>query len=171
MYCIECGNEIEEGSTKCSKCGHIVEVNTSKDETNDNISTDNNEVINAVEEEIIASQNNNSEVINNSTNKYDFASNGLLAGSVIFPPLGIVNYFSAKKEFPNKAMLTLKAAIIGIVIYLIATLVFIFLIIPIINRYALKLECEVNTPGSKYNMQTYTCVHPDGSMEVKMPKK
>ncbi len=150
MYCIKCGNEIPENAVICPSC---------------------NTPIKKKEEVIVNNSGQNAGRVNtNSTLSYDSGTKGIATLGLLLPPIGIVFYFLTKKDTPNRAKTALKGAIFGIVTYSLAAVIFIFFVLPIEKKYALKYQCVTNTPGSTYNYQTYTCTHPDGTEIQTIPK-
>lgn len=153
MFCSNCGEDIPEGQNVCPSCGASI----------------NNPVPNATN--TVTTPINNPESVNTTVvNSFDVPTKGLGALSLIFPPIGFVFYFISKKETPNRAKAALQGAWFGFVTYAVAALLFIFAILPIVKRYALKYQCVTNTPGAVYDYKTYTCTHPDGKEVQIMPK-
>ena len=142
MFCLNCGNEINDNDKVCHYCGKETSVQL---------------------EEEIAKEENKEVVKTYSNDSYDKTTKGMAAGSLLMPPFGIAYYFMSKKDFPNKAHGALEASIFGLVTYTIAALIFVFLVLPIEKNYILKYECEKSVPGSVYTYSTHTCKRPDGS--------
>lgn len=175
MFCVNCGNEIDEGAKFCSNCGHAV------GNTNENIEDNSNNVVNEpisendVSEENLANNNidnsdNNNNNVKSVSNDYDKTSKGLATGALLLPPFGLAYYFMSKKDFPNKAHGALEASIFGIVTYTVAALLFVFVVLPIEKQYIIKYECEKSTPGAVYYNDTHICKKPDGSEYKKFYK-
>lgn len=172
MFCVNCGNEVNEGSKFCSNCGQAI-----NNETTPNLNDVQNNTNNITNFKI--NENNNANINNlningnnniNTSNNFDTPSKGLSTGALLLPPLGIAYYFLSKKDFPNKAHGALEASIFGIVTYTVAALIFIFIILPIEKQYIIKYECEKSIPGSVYYDDTHTCKRPDGSEYKKFYK-
>lgn len=147
MYCIKCGGEIPEGSDFCPNC------NTPMVKKEEPVSVEPDNLIQ-----------------NESYKPYDTSTKGMAATGFFLPPVGIIFFFLAKKDTPIRAKTALEGAIFGIVTYALAAVIFIYLVLPVEKKYAIKYQCEKNTPGAVYNYATYTCNHPDGT-EIKIIPK
>lgn len=163
MFCVNCGNEIDESVKFCPNCGHACS-HEGNEVTNENVQNT------VTQEDVNVDTNVNNTIngnVNNSTsveeNVYDCPTKGLSAGSLILPPLGLAYYFLSKKDFPNKAHGALEASIFGLVAYTLAAVMFIFIVLPVEKQYIVKYECEKGNIGAVYDKTTQTCKRADGS--------
>ncbi len=143
MFCINCGAEINDNLTECPNCKIKFQ--------------NNNELP-------LPKENANEE------NKYDVSNKGLMALSVVIPIFGLIYFWMFKKELPTRAHDAKKGFVIGTIVYILAIVLFIFIIMPIEKRIILKYDCEHNKNGI-YNYKTKTCTFKDGKEEQKIYKK
>ena len=153
MYCAKCGNEIPEGFDVCPKCDAVVKSN------NNEISSEEISEENVVLEEgiILDETDNNPAYI-----PYDQPSNAIAALGLVLPPIGIIYYFTTRKDTPMKAKSALRGVFAGIIVYALAAIIFNFVALPYIKNLAFKMQCEGNKSGAVYDMETSTCKYPDG---------
>jgi len=167
MYCIKCGNEIPEGLDSCPNCDTVIN-NTVDNIPNEEIKVE----VKEESQEEIHKENVvlNEEVVQKTQNSsylpYDVPSNPVAALGVILPPIGLIYYFVTRKDTPVKAKSALKGFFVGVVVYILAALIFKFLLLPYVERIGLKILCE-NNEGAVYNYETNICKHADGT-EIQM---
>ena len=154
MYCVKCGNEIPEGLETCPNCDTPITNNT-----NGNLNEEISEENVVLEEGIIMPESDD----NKAYLPYDVPSNPLAALGVIVPPFGLIYYFVTRKDTPVKAKSALKGCFVGIVVYVLAGLIFNFLLLPYVKEVALKMQCEGDKSGAVYDFEKNICKYPDGS--------
>ena len=136
MYCIKCGNEIPDNADRCPNCGESISKTDNNNEVNNVINED-------VQSQIMPEENINNNLTSNNefVNSYDVPSNGLAALSLIIPPLGLIYYIKTKKDTPIRSKSALNGFIVGIITYILASTIFIYIILPIEKKYALGYQC------------------------------